>query len=448
MQSLSVFDIILFPLFVGLIFVVARIIKNKYKREIPSYKYFTLGLFIKILGLLGFISIYLFYYGGGDTTNYFICCKAIGNLLLDDFEKGFAILFNTKSPYNNYSSFNASSGWPEFFMWKDEKAFSVARYTTIFYLIGLKSFLITSLLVCCFTYIGAWKFYRLFTSLYPGYEKLLAGFILLMPSLLFWGGGIMKDSYTVNATCWLTYNFYMVFILGKKRLVNLSLLLVNVFIILSIKPYVILSLLPGVIIWLNNAYLKKIRRKILRILIVPILSSSIFYIGLYTFENLSSLLGVYGNVDTAIEQAQVIQSDLTRANQYGENYYNIGTLDGSTSGLLQVAPLAIFTALFRPFIWEVGSPTMLLSAIENFCLLVYVLITLMKVSPYSLFRTILREPFLMYCLIFSLIFAFGVGVAGTNFGAMVRYKTPLVPFFFSLVYVSHKITKKEKNYFR
>ena len=27
-------------------------------------------------------------------------------------------------------------------------------------------------------------------------------------------------------------------------------------------------------------------------------------------------------------------------------------------------------------------------------------------------------------------FAFGVGIAGTNFGALVRYKIPFIPFFF------------------
>ena len=76
-------------------------------------------------------------------------------------------------------------------------------------------------------------------------------------------------------------------------------------------------------------------------------------------------MGVYGDVDTAIQQAQVIQEDLLREEQYGGNNYNLGQLDGSVGGLLSVAPVAIFTALFRPLFWEIGSPTMLLSALEN-----------------------------------------------------------------------------------
>ena len=48
-----------------------------------------------------------------------------------------------------------------------------------------------------------------------------------------------------------------------------------------------------------------------------------------------------------------------------DNNYNIGKLDGSLVNLLSIAPVAIFTALFRPLFWEIGSPTMVISAFEN-----------------------------------------------------------------------------------
>ena len=215
----------------------------------------------------------------------------------------------------------------------------------------------------------------------------------------------------------------------------------NLFLIVNIKPYVVVSLIPGVLLWLNSAYLKTIKKKLLKILILPLLSVVIFIVGIYVFQNLSSLMGVYGEVDTAIEQAQVIRSDLLRSEQYGNNNYDVGEFDGTILGLARVAPNAIITALFRPFVWEIGSPTMVLSALENFILLTFTLFTLIRLSPIRFFKTILKEPFLLYCLIFSIIFAFGVGIAGTNFGAMVRYKTPLMPFFFIMIYLVNKNTR-------
>ena len=85
-------------------------------------------------------------------------------------------------------------------------------------------------------------------------------------------------------------------------------------------------------------------------------------------------MGVYGGVETAIEQAQVIQDDLSRSDQYGDNYYSIGKIEGSISSLLRVAPLAVFTALFRPLFWEIGSPAMVISALENSILLVFTIV--------------------------------------------------------------------------
>ena len=117
-------------------------------------------------------------------------------------------------------------------MWRDQSTFSVSRYSTLFCLIGAKSFIITSFIVCCFSYVGIWKFYRLLNILYPGYEKGLAYIILFLPSIAFWGSGIMKDSYTVSSACWITYNFYMVLISRKKVVINAIFLLINLFILL------------------------------------------------------------------------------------------------------------------------------------------------------------------------------------------------------------------------
>ena len=442
---LTYLDIILAPIYLALIVLICSRIKSKNIAQFREYKYLSKGLVFKLFGVSAFISVYLFYYGGGDTVSYFLGARAIGNLIFEDFEKGYAVLLNTSSPLNHFGSFNSTTGWPTSYMWRDEATFSVSRYSVLFCLIGLKSFIITSFIICCFSYIGLWKFYRLLNILYPGNEKGLAYIILFLPSIAFWGSGIMKDSYTVSSACWITYNFYMVLILRKKVLVNSIFLLINLFIIINIKPYVVLSILPGVVLWLNSAYLKKITNNFIKILILPLLSVVILIIGFYVFQNLSGLMGVYGEVDSAIEQAQVIRTDLLRTDQYGTNNYDIGKFDGSFISLISVAPNAIFTALFRPFLWEIGSPTMVFSAVENFILIVFTFLTLIRISPFAVLRTLFKEPFLFYCLIFSILFAFGVGIAGTNFGAMVRYKTPLMPFFFSSVYIISKKYRKKVN---
>ena len=132
-----------------------------------------------------------------------------------------------------------------------------------------------------------------------------------------------------------------------------------------------------------------------------------------------------------------------REDQYGKNSYNIGEIENSLVGLITIAPIAIFTALFRPLFWEVGSVTMVISALENSVFLLFCIYFLINSNPFSFFKIIKSNPFLIYCFSFSLVFAFGVGIAGTNFGALVRYKIPLIPFFFSSIFLVSKLIKKQ-----
>jgi hypothetical protein len=328
-------------------------------------------------------------------------------------------------------------------MWKDPNTFSVCRFSTILYVLGCGRFFITGLLTSLFSFIGIWKLYRMFNDLYPGNAKALSYIILFLPSLLFWGGGIMKDSYILCAACWAVYNFYKVFIVKRKILLNLLVFSFNIYVILNLKSYLLISLLPGMLIWLNNQLLKNIGSPIFKILLFPIVVLSVSAVGFLSINSLSESMGVYGDVDSAIVQAQVIQGDLLRNDQYGSNSYYIGQLDGTLSNLLSLAPIAIFTALFRPFIWEIGSPTMVISAVENVALILFVFLLLIRTNPIKIIKLLTKHPFLLFCILFSTFFAFGVGIAGTNFGALVRYKIPMMPFFFGSLYLIFKLSKEK-----
>lgn len=443
MQSEKFLEDLLFSLpYILVLLLIGLAIKSKYQKKNIEYKYFFTGLLVKLLGVFLFALIYIFYYQGGDTLSYFIGSEALGNLLLHDFEKGFAILFNTDSPHNHFNSFNLITGYPPTYMFYGEETFNVCRYTTVFSLIGFNSFFATSFLLSFCSYVGLWKFYQLLTKLYPELQKQLSFFVLFIPSLFFWGSGIMKDTYVLCSVCWITYNFHMFFIERKKLMINGILLAFNLFIIINIKSYVIISLIPGMLLWLNYSYLRSIKSVLLKLLFLPVLFTVITILGIYIFQNLSSLMGVYGDMDSAIQQAQIIQADLLREDQYGSNNYDIGEIDGSITNLLSISPLAIFTALYRPLFWEIGSPTMVFSAIENTLFLILTFYVLLRTNPLKTFRIIYKDPFLIYCFIFSLLFAFGVGIAGTNFGALVRYKIPLIPFYFPMLYIVYKLGVK------
>lgn len=443
-EVLSIWDILLTPIYIFIIYIIAYRIKATQIIKHPEYTYFVKGITVKIFGGIAFALVYTFYYQGGDTYTYFIDSRALGKLFLTNMQPALSILMGNLTP-ENLSAFNAETGGLHYYVMKDSNTFTVVRYSMLFNLIGAQTYIPTTILISCLSYVGIWKVFRLFKTLYSEHTKYLAIAILFMPSFIFWGSGIMKDTYIVGATCWITYNFYQIFISHKKIPINVILFIINFIIILNIKPYIVGCLIPSMIFWLNQAYIKKIKSALFRAILLPFILVILGYAGLYIFSNVSKSMGDYGTVDAAINKARVTQEDLLREGQYGSNSYDLGDIDGSTSGLLKIAPLAIFTALYRPFLTEIGNPLMALSALENFLLLMFTIIIIVKTKPLKMLNILRKHPILQYSLVFSIMVAFGVGLATANFGALVRYKIPLVPFYFSTLFLIYQIAQKEKE---
>ncbi|MDD4748076.1 MAG: hypothetical protein PHW19_12435, partial [Salinivirgaceae bacterium] len=71
---------------------------------------------------------------------------------------------------------------------------------------------------------------------------------------------------------------------------------------------------------------------------------------------------------------------------------------------------------------------MLLSGLENLALLLLTLYVFIRIGFRRLFRELGENPFLIFCFVFSISMALGVGLSTSNFGALVRFKIPLIPF--------------------
>jgi hypothetical protein len=57
----------------------------------------------------------------------------------------------------------------------------------------------------------------------------------------------------------------------------------------------------------------------------------------------------------------------------------------------------------------------------------------------------MMNPDVMFCLVFAISFAFAVGVSTFNFGTLVRYKIPLMPFYGMALLVLYHLSKSERK---
>lgn len=440
MYQFSFFDLILTPIYVFILSSLGKRIESKNIDKDPSYQYFTKGLYFKFFGAISLCYIYLFYYGGGDTVNYMGGTKVLMRLGTSDFSTLIDILFNGMSK-EAYSHFNANTGYPEYSYIKSEE-WRVIRFTFPVSVLGLGMYLPASLILAYFSYLGNFKLYQVFCYNFPGIYKKLAIPLLFIPSAVFWGSGILKDTFTFSAIGWYTYGFYMAFIRRENVRKNIITIIIAAWLIISIKSYIFIALLPGSLIWFNFERLRAIKSPFIRTLAMPVMLAIIGGGGVFIMSQLGSSLGErYSSVDNALQTAVVTQQDLKRSEYLGASF-DIGSFDPTIGGVLSKMPVAITAGLFRPFIWEARNPVMLISGLENL-LFLGLTIRLLFSTGLGFFARIGKSPLLIFSLVFSLFFAFAVGLTTSNFGSLVRYKIPCEPFYLGLLYVLLYLKKED-----
>ena len=437
---LSIFDVLITPLYILGVYAYGYYVTKKNIREQPEYKYFTRGLMVRVCGAIALGLVYFFYYGGGDTTNYYQTASAYANLFFKDQGNFWTALLGNAKDY--YFSFDESTGYPVYKP-RDSHAFFVVRLLIPIVSFGFHSYFASAILVATFTYGGMWKLYQTFLIEFPDLKREFAIACLFIPSCIFWGSGLMKDSFTLSAVGWFTYAFYHFFIKKQRKASYTMYLFISAFVILAIKPYIFFALLPGSILWLSNNMVKKINHGFVRMIASPIILGLGGISGYLALDNMGDNLGQY-KVDQVLDKAVVTQKDM-KAEYYGGKTYDIGDFDASIGGIISKAPIAIFSGIFRPAIWDVKNPVMMISSLENTYLLILTVFLLVKLKFFGFFFLIRKNPMLLFCMLFSLFFAFSVGLTVANFGSLVRLRIPELPFFVAGIFMLRHLYEKQSG---
>jgi len=423
---MDIYDLLITPIYLAIILFFAHKFTIKRRRKEKVYKYFLPGLLAKMFGAVSLGLIYFFYYDGGDTVNYHYTACALVDVLLNKPEDFFYLYFGSPK----YAEFALINSNYSFTYWvNDTYAYFVSKCFVPFVLVCFKSYMATAILVATVCYLGIWRLFLVFVNEFPKLEKQFTWSILYIPSVVFWGSGIMKDSLSLSAACFYVHGFYWFFTQRRFQTKYLVFLFFGAYMLLSIKPYILFALLPGSIFWFIAMRVTKIKNAFLKVMLAPTLVTVGIVVCVYALQKLGDSLGQY-SVEKVIKTASGAQQDLKQS-YYGGNTFDIGDYEPTVSGLVSVSHKAIFAALFRPTIFDVRNVVMALSAIENTFILGFCIYLLIKLKFFRFFGLITQHPLVMFSFAFSIFFAFSVGVSISNFGALVRLKIPCIPFFLS-----------------
>lgn len=105
----------------------------------------------------------------------------------------------------------------------------------------------------------------------------------------------------------------------------------------------------------------------------------------------------------------------------------------TTGAQLLAAPLALLNALFRPQLFDVTNPLVLVSALEM-STITWMIYRAFRIHGFGgLLIRIQRSPFLLMCTVITLVGCTFVGLTTKNFGSMARYRVPFLPFYGALM---------------
>ncbi len=369
--------------------------------------------------------MYQYYYGYGDTFGYFYCGRKICEALWEAPLVGMELLLQ---PPESYSSLAISYADHPHFSSRDSRF--MAQVVGLLSVVTFKSYLTVSLLLSYLSFVGCWKIFRVFQQLYPGLHRPLALAVLFVPSVFFWGVGLMKESLVLFGLGLLVDGLFSIFVLPRRRFRHFSYLLVGAIVLFKIKPYLlvfcIIAFLPLVIHSMVR-HLNTARYRFFAACFWYVLVGIFCFMGV---AQMGKMIDKYDPQEALQYLAVVQQVQLKVSEQMGGSGYDLGAMDPSFSGLLAKSGAAINVTFFRPWPWDVRKVINLPAMIESLVTLVLTLVVVFRLGLRRLVRRLASNPVVLFCLLFSLTTGVIVGLVAFNFGTLVRYKAPVLPFYF------------------
>jgi len=407
------------------------IFKDKSKSFYQMFKIFFL---LKVLSgvLMSLLTIY--YWKEGDAIFYYSEGQNLIQLIKRDFTN-IKYLFIPLEYYQNRISldneliktYNGSGV---------ESSFLMSKFCAILYYPALGKYLLVNFFFGLFSTIAQVKLYLVVLKRYPHLKKAVALCILFMPTLLLYSTSIFKETLCLSFIGFAFFNFQQI-VNSKNTALNSFFLLLNLYLIFVVKSYVLFAFLLAILLVLFFQFVGVMFRH-------SLITRSFIFLFIAGL-----LLMIYNKLDFFDPYAMKFVDTSNFYQQYYNNdfgetsSFEIGEIETTLKGLLGKMPIGIYTTYFRPHLWEVKKPIVLFSALESFLILAFAVWAFFKNGRY-LFALIREDFFARLAMYYAIVLGIIIGLTTFNFGTLIRYKVPVVPFAWLFVFLLFYYKPKRK----
>ena len=347
-----------------------------------------------------------FFYEGGDETD----------LLFNNPAKYFTDIF-----YNPYKN-----GYEKFFSnyhsyWSDLKNNFMVKLVSVFNIFSLKHYYVNVVFYSFLTFFGPVALYRVFNKIFTDKKNLLIIGCFLTPSFLYWCSGLHKDGFIFMSIALVMYHLDKIlseegFTFKRGLYIFLCLLF-----ILPMRNYVVLGLLPAVTAWVLAEKIKQ--KKWVVFSAVYFVCSIFFFTSRFIHPKLNLPLSVSMRQDEFI-------------NLKGNSFIPTKKLLPGFKSFIKNLPEAINHSLFRPYPGEAKSFLYIPASIE------VVLYVLLFVCWFFWGENIFSHSSVLFGFFFSISLLLIIGYTIPFIGAIVRYRSILLPFMITPMLCSISIKKR------
>ncbi|MBL4624250.1 MAG: hypothetical protein JKY42_03795 [Flavobacteriales bacterium] len=386
----------------------------------PNIAFF---IFLVKIGF-GFLlfAIYYFYYGNNrftsDAFRFYDDSLVIYETLKTNPSHYFRLLFGIGLDQPDMSGYlNKMNYWTKDFthgLFNDNQ--TIIRINSLFDLFSFGYYHVHTVFMCFISLIGLTAIYKAFIPFLREIKLLLIIGVFLIPSVLFWGSGVLKEGVVLFAMGLLLWGLFN--LMRKFSVKHAFIFVSSILLLLFIKVYVIIALTPCII---GYALLNKYKQW----------NSWATYLCVIVIGCLITL-SVHNRVPqidiiTKLHHKQFDFINMTEKTNPGSGFY-LERLNNNPIAYLKAIPTALINSTFRPFLWESKSPLMLYNSIGNIVLFFFGVLCLL----FKKRQNLISFQLVGFCFVFILLLYLFIGWTTPISGAIVRYKILAWPFFIAL----------------
>lgn len=290
--------------------------------------------------------------------------------------------------------------------WNDLKDNIIIKIFAVFNVLSQHNYYTNLIFFNFLFFFGLIAFYRLVKQYSISNNWLLIASVFLMPSFLFWGSGIHKDGLLFSAMGVLLYCIHQL-MYQKTTAKFLFIGFLCFTLIFFVKSFIALALIPAILSWWLAVKFNK--------------HHQLYFIAVYTgFLLLIMAMSLLSNHYNPLFYLANKQHEFLLLN--GNSAIKVPNLQPTLQSMIHYAPTAIDIALFRPHLKEAKNIAYDLSFAE---ILLNIGITLTFLWTIKNNRPI--APFFICCFYFGFSVLLLEGYTVTFVGAIVRYRSLVLP---------------------